>query len=362
VRRPIATALAWLAVALSVVMASGPATAGDEAIFSTKTNQYGTAGNGATVLQQGVYDTRNGIEPLTAPFVSAFLGLNGVAVDAGSIYFTVVERGQQQFDEVLPVMLEPGGAYRYDIASGAVASLDDWTSLGISLGSLDGLDYLWDGSIAFSTETSRYVSQNGLMFPIGHENVYRFDPVTGTIELFFDGQALGLSALDALDVLESGRVVVSTPANQFVLTPRGGVVMRHQNAYLVRDAGNLELILDGIALSFQTLDAIDMDIAMLAVDGDLIHWSALTGSSGQHDLVRGDLLELARTRGDYFVSTLECLAAGQTEKSVLYPHDPAPGEGFWFVMRETGDTYDTDSPTQVGSRDAGIVASGAGCP
>ena len=361
-RRKLTTALAWLAVALSVVSVSGPAHAGVESIFSVATNQYGTAGDGATVLQQGVYDTRHGIEPFLAPFVSGFLGLNGMAVDTDSIYFSVVSRGQEYFSDPSPTLLEADCGYRYDIASGAVTPLDDWTALGTRLGNLDGLDYLWDGSIAFSTEDNRYILQNDRMFAIRNENVYRFHPTTGIFQLLFDGQKLGLSALDAVDVLESGRVVFSTPANQFVLTPEGGLVLRQQNAYLARDAGFLELVFDGIAIHLQTLDAVDMDLSMLAIDHDLVHWSVLTTSSGSYDLVRGDLFELFRTAGDFGASTLECLAAGQAEKSVLYPTNPDPGEGFWFVMRETGETYDTDASTQVGSRDAGIAASGAGCP
>ena len=361
-QRNFTTALAWLAVALSVVSAFGPAQAGVESIFSVATNQYGTAGNGATVLQQGVYDTRHGIEPLVAPFVSGFLGLNGLAVDGDSIYFSVVSRGQEYFSSPSPTLLEADCGYRYDIVAGTVAPLDDWTALGTRLGNLDGLDFLWDGSIAFSTEANQNILQNNRMFAIRNENVYRFDPRTETFQLYFDGQALGLSALDAVDVLESGRVVFSTPANQFVLTPEGGLVLRQQNAYLVRDAGILELIFDGIAINLQTLDAVDMDLSMLAIDHDLVHWSVLTTSSGSYDLVRGDLFELFRTGGDFSASTLECLAAGQAEKSVLYPTNPGPGEGFWFVMRETGETYDTDASTQVGSRDAGIAASGAGCP
>jgi len=362
VRRNTSTAFAWLIVALSVVSAALPTVAAAESIFSTATNQYGTTASGATILQQGTYSTRNGVEPLVAPFVSGFLGLNGMAVGANSIYFSVVNRGQHYFNSPIPVMLESSCGYRYDLDTGSLAPLNDWASLGIRLGSLDALDPLWDGSIAFSTETHQYVLQEGTMFSLRHENVYRFDPISGLFELFFDGQALGLSALDAVDVLENGRVVFSTPTNRFVLTPRGGMVLRQQNAYLVRDLGIVELALDGIAIGLQTLDAIDLDVMMLAIDGDLLHWSALAGSSGSYDLVRGDLLELARTGGEYSAATVECLASGQAEWSLLYPPNPNPGEGYWFVVRDSTDTYDTDAASQVGSRDAGIAASGAGCP
>lgn len=361
-KKIIATTSVWLVVSLTTATTPGPVQAGVESIFSVATNQYGTAGAGATVLQQGVYNTRHGIEPFSAPFVSGFLGLNALAVDGDSIYFSVVDRGQEYFGSSTPTLLEATCGYRYDVGSGTVTPLNDWTTLGLEVGKLDGLDILWDGSITFSTETTTHVLQDGAMYPIRQENIYRFDPSTAKFQMFFDGEAFGLSALDAMDVLENGRVVFSTPANQFVLTPQGGVVLRHQNAYQVRDAGNLERVLDGQAMQLQTLDAVDLDVSILAIDEDLIHWSVLSTTSGRYDLVRGDLFELYRTRGDFELSTLDCLATGQVEKSLLYPSDPAPGEGFWFVMRETGETYDSNAQTQVGSRDVGIAASGAGCP
>ena len=41
------------------------------------------------------------------------------------------------------------------------------------------------------------------MYPLRPENIYRFFPEMGRIRLHFDGGALGLSDIDAFDVLET---------------------------------------------------------------------------------------------------------------------------------------------------------------
>jgi hypothetical protein len=51
---------------------------------------------------------------------------------------------------------------------------------------------------------------------------------------------------------------------------------------------------------------------------------------------------------------------------MAYPGTPAAGQGDWFLVRGVtaggAGSYDSGDPAQVGSRDAGIAASGNGCP
>jgi hypothetical protein len=84
------------------------------------------------------------------------------------------------------------------------------------------------------------------------------------------------------------------------------------------------------------------------------------------DLVRGDLLTLRSTAGDFTAATLDCLTDDLTANFLPYGTDPAVGGGFWFLVREVvgavAGTYDEPSGSQVGSRDAEIDAAPGACP
>jgi hypothetical protein len=81
-----------------------------------------------------------------------------------------------------------------------------------------------------------------------------------------------------------------------------------------------------------------------------------------YDVVRGDVGRLSVTGGDFSVATEECLGANVAGTSLPYSVAPFTGKGFWFLARPDGDTYDSNYPSQVAGRDAGIAASGADCP
>ncbi len=92
-------------------------------------------------------------------------------------------------------------------------------------------------------------------------------------------------------------------------------------------------------------------------------WNALLGAES-YDLVRGDLATL---HSDGFtLATLECLASAAAETTQAYDLDPAPGQGFWFLVRGRNcggpGSYDSGASSQLGSRDAAIDASPAACP
>jgi len=82
--------------------------------------------------------------------------------------------------------------------------------------------------------------------------------------------------------------------------------------------------------------------------------------------VQGGLLSLRSGGGDFTASVLACLANDDPATSVIASGTPAGGDGFWILVRGEGcggvGTYDEGSPSQQGSRDAEIAASGAACP
>jgi cysteine-rich repeat protein len=92
-------------------------------------------------------------------------------------------------------------------------------------------------------------------------------------------------------------------------------------------------------------------------------WSTIQGAAS-YDLVRGNLKQAWRTHWNFAdpAVTQACLANDRLETFWQTTGSPAPGDGFWYVLRaQPGGTYDSGS-SQVGSRDPGIAASGNGCP
>ena len=105
--------------------------------------------------------------------------------------------------------------------------------------------------------------------------------------------------------------------------------------------------------------ALDLQLA-----SGLLRWSSVGGEVG-YDLVGGDLGILASS-GSFASATGSCVADNTTATQLPYPVAPPPGVGWWFLVRGVGTSgpgsYDSGSASQVGSRDAGIAASGNGCP
>ena len=95
-----------------------------------------------------------------------------------------------------------------------------------------------------------------------------------------------------------------------------------------------------------------------------------TGDSDlMYDIIRGDLVVLQSSGGDFSQATDECVAndlPGEAPMTTLsYSLLPGPGEGFWFLVRpvtNASDSYDTCAGFQVEGRDAEITASGVDCP
>jgi hypothetical protein len=80
----------------------------------------------------------------------------------------------------------------------------------------------------------------------------------GTISLVFDGHALDLTSLDGVDLLPGGAVAFSTATTQFIGTGTGVQQLHHQNAYILDGTGGAMLVLDGVSHQLTSLDAFSL--------------------------------------------------------------------------------------------------------
>ena len=94
-------------------------------------------------------------------------------------------------------------------------------------------------------------------------------------------------------------------------------------------------------------------------------WNATAAATG-YDLVTGSVQLLHSSGGSFSAATTQCLANDLPTTSFDAPAIPASGQGLWYLIRAGncgGNTsYNSGFPSQVGTRDAGIAASGHGCP
>ncbi|HKQ97257.1 MAG TPA: PQQ-dependent sugar dehydrogenase [Candidatus Polarisedimenticolia bacterium] len=102
----------------------------------------------------------------------------------------------------------------------------------------------------------------------------------------------------------------------------------------------------------------------LSIDAAAVSWSAIAGASA-YDVVRGHLTSPG-VNPFSAAGTDACIAPATASTSVAFSANPPLGTAWWFVTRSRNcggpGTYDSGGPGQSGSRDAGIAASGAGCP
>jgi hypothetical protein len=98
----------------------------------------------------------------------------------------------------------------------------------------------------------------------------------------------------------------------------------------------------------------------------VLAWTAVAGATG-YDVVKGSLASLQSSGGNFTTSATACLGNDLPGTTVTDTEMPAPGGGLWHLIRAVNacggsGTYDEGSPSQIGSRDAEIQASGAACP
>jgi hypothetical protein len=104
--------------------------------------------------------------------------------------------------------------------------------------------------------------------------------------------------------------------------------------------------------------------------GNDVELSQLTmaGGAAWHEVVRGTLAILRSSLGDFAMATQECVGDNVTSPTVVVPGTPAPasGDGYWYLARRVNckgnGTFDSGAPSQSGSRDPEVSASGMECP
>jgi len=99
----------------------------------------------------------------------------------------------------------------------------------------------------------------------------------------------------------------------------------------------------------------------LHVEPDELSWDP-EPETATYDVVMGDLGSLVESGGGFEVATDACVASRLAEASIPSGADPVAGRAFWFLVRPEGGSYDDGDVGQVGTADAGIAASAAGCP
>jgi hypothetical protein len=99
--------------------------------------------------------------------------------------------------------------------------------------------------------------------------------------------------------------------------------------------------------------------------GAELSWTTPPGAV-HFDVIYGALSDLRSNGGDFSDAQVGCLESDTTQSTRRFPARVPPGQGFWFVVRyetELGeDTYDSNSISQVGSRDQEIDSAPASCP
>ena len=90
----------------------------------------------------------------------------------------------------------------------------------------------------------------------------------------------------------------------------------------------------------------------------LLSWTAVSGAT-TYDVVRGGLLALHGSNGNFQVATQTCIVNNAPGTSFTTGGTPSAGDGYWFLVR--GRNCGGKGTYGGGSEDAGIVASGQDC-
>lgn len=97
----------------------------------------------------------------------------------------------------------------------------------------------------------------------------------------------------------------------------------------------------------------------------VLSWSPAAGGSGT-DVIRGDLMRLRATDGDFGDATDACLRGHSTMTELIDTDAVALDASAWYLVRDvncaTAGTYDTAGAGLAAPRDAGIALSGNDCP
>jgi hypothetical protein len=124
------------------------------------------------------------------------------------------------------------------------------------------------------------------------------------------------------------------------------------------------VVTNGDVTNVTILDAGLDDVLDLRVERTRLWWGTVGGATA-YDVVRGRLDLLRASGGDFSdpTATETCLANERASTQWEHAENPAPGQSVWYLVRpQPAGSYDSGAPSQAGSRDAEIGASGNGCP
>ncbi len=176
----------------------------------------------------------------------------------------------------------------------------------------------------------------------------------GRVEVTVEGQVMGVDTTagqTAAQVIQAlADAINADPTLQSL-----GVTAAAQGSRLVTNGDITNVTITDLGLS---------QVLTLTVQRTRLWWGTVGAATG-YDVVRGDLNQLRANGGDFSdpLATRICLANNLPATSLEDASNPLAGEGLWYLVRSqpTG-TYDSGEPSQSGSRDAEIAASGNGCP
>jgi spore coat protein A len=175
----------------------------------------------------------------------------------------------------------------------------------------------------------------------------------GSVELSVEGVSVGVATSPGWTPAEVAAALAATINANPVLAGLG----------VSATANGDTVVVGGEIGSVTILDAgLSHSLALRALP-QALWWSSVSGRIG-YDVVRGDLILLGSSRGDFTVATQACLADDRMETSLPLAQAPAPARGWWFLLRVVaeGGPGTWDDGTESGSRDAEINAAAASCP
>lgn len=104
---------------------------------------------------------------------------------------------------------------------------------------------------------------------------------------------------------------------------------------------------------------------VLQMTPDDMIWTEVPPARG-YDIVRGDLIRLIQSGGNFRDWTSACVVDDLEATSLGHEPHPAIGEGIFYLLRTEmpggPESYDVDTGNQIAPRDGAIAASGNACP
>lgn len=137
-----------------------------------------------------------------------------------------------------------------------------------------------------------------------------------------------------------------------------------QTAGVTATAQGDRLVTNGDLTSLSVRDAGLQSKLDLRLEKTRLWWATSAGATS-YDVVRGNLDQLRSTAGDFAspLVTQLCLGNNRVETHWVHTEAPAAGQGVWYLVRaQPAGNYDSGAPSQSGSRDGEIAASGNACP